>query len=191
MWNESTEVLAGTLDDLLRAIQGVLTREPRGRARSRAAGPLYLLCTKADLEQDDGNLVKLRDSLFRAGVLPEFPAFDEQDVNLAELERTLIAQSCGTIIYYGRGGDGWVKLKRQTAPAGPRRAQGAGATRPGNLPRAPRPTRRSRRSTRAWVRAFTEARGFPPLLVLGNTGSFEPDQLKPLLERIVAGGPAS
>ena len=32
--------------------------------------------------------------------------------------------------------------------------------------------------------AFAEARGFPPLLVLGNTGAFEPDHLKPLLEQI-------
>ena len=90
----------------------MLTREDP-IARVEGAGPLYLLCTRADLE-DDGNLFKLRDSLFRAGFLPELPAFDEQDVNLADLERMLITQSCATLIYYGRGGDGWVKLKRQT-----------------------------------------------------------------------------
>jgi hypothetical protein len=36
-----------------------------------------------------------------------------------------------------------------------------------------------------------EARGFPPLLVLGNAGGFEPAHLGPLFERIQTGGPSS
>jgi hypothetical protein len=183
VWNESTEVLSGTLDDLLRAVQGVLTREAPV-AKVEGAGPLYLLCTKADLDQDDGNLVKLRDSLFRAGVLPEFPAFDEQDVNLAELERSLIAQSCGTIIYYGRGGDGWVKLKRQTLlrVLGELKAQGRYAR--AVYLSSPSNTQKQAQYLGLASGAFAEARGFPPLLVLGNAGAFEPDHLKPLLEQI-------
>ena len=189
VWNESTELLAGTLDELLRAVQGVLTREAP-IAMTEGAGPLYLLCTKADLEQDDGNLQKLRDSLFRAGVLPEFPAFDE-DVNLAELERTLIAQSCGTLIYYGRGSDGWVKLKRQTLlrVLGELKAQGQHVralyvSTPDNL-------QKHAQYLGLGSGMFPEKGGFPPLLVLGDSKGFDPGHLKPLLERISQGGVAS
>jgi hypothetical protein len=187
VWNESTEVLSGTLDDLLRAVQGVLTRE-NPIAKVEGAGPVYLLCTKADLDMDDGNLMKLRDSLFRAGILPEFPAFDEQDVNLAELERTLITQSCGTIIYYGRGGDGWVKLKRQTLlrVLGELKAQGQHVR--ALYLSSPSNAQKQTQYLGLGSGAFAEARGFPPLLVLGNTGSFDPDHLKPLLEQIQRGG---
>jgi hypothetical protein len=190
LWNGSTEVLSGTLDDLLRAVQGVLTREDP-MARVEGAGPLYLLCTKADLDQDDGNLMKLRDSLFRAGVQPEFPAFDEQDVNLADLERTLIAQSCATLIYYGRGGDGWVKLKRQTLlrVLGDLKAQ-APYVRAVYLS-TPCNAQKQAQYLGLGAGTFAEARGFSPLLVLGNAAGFEPDQLKPLLERIQEGGSAS
>jgi TIR domain len=190
VWNESTEVLSGTLDDLLRAVQGVLTRgDPI--AKLQGAGPLYLLCTKADLDQDDGNLLKLRDSLFCAGVLPEFPAFDEQDVNLAELERTLIAQSCATLIYYGRGSDGWVKLKRQTLlrVLGDLKAQAQHVR--ALYVSTPANAQKQAQYLGLGTGAFTEAKGFPPLLVLGNTGSFEPDHLKALLERISQGESAA
>lgn len=190
VWHESTEVLAGTLDDLLRGVQGVLTRQ-EPIARIEGAGPLYLLCTKADLDQDEGNLVQLRDSLFRAGFLPEFPAFDEQDVNLAELERTLITQSCGTLIYYGRGGDGWVKLKRQTLlrVLGDIKAQGQHVR--AVYLSSPSNTQKQAQYLGMGSGAFPEARGFPPLLVLGNAGAFDPDHLKPLLERILQAGAVS
>ncbi len=186
VWNAATEVMSGTLDDLLRAVQGVLTREQQV-AKVEGAGPLYVLCTKADLDHDDGTLMKLRDSLFRSGVLPEFPAFDEQDVNLAELERTLITQSCGTLIYYGRGGDGWVRLKRQTLlrVLGELKAQQQ-HVRALYLSAPQSPQKRLQYGFGAG--ALPEARGFPPLLVMGNAESFDPDQLKPLLESIAHGG---
>ena len=189
VWNEFTEVLTGTLDDLLRAVQGVLTRA-RPIAKVEGAGPLYLLCTKGDLEQDE-NLVKLRDSLFQAGLLPEFPAFDEQDVNLAELERTLIAQSCGTIIYYGRGGDGWVKLKRKTLlqVLGELKAQGQHVR--ALYVGSPANAQKQAQYLGLGSRALPEAKGFPPLLVLGDTGSFQQDHLKPLIERIQQEGSVS
>jgi len=190
VWNESTEVLSGTLDDLLRAVQGVLTHE-EPIAKVEGAGPLYLLCTKADLDQDDGNLMKLRDSLFRAGVQPEFPAFDDQDVDLAELERKIIAQSCGTLIYYGRGGDGWVKVKRQTllSVLGDLKRQGPHVR--AVYLSTPSNSQKQVQYLGLGAGAFGEAKGFSPLLVLGNAGTFEPDQLKPLLERIQEGGSAS
>jgi hypothetical protein len=182
-WNASTEVLTGTFDDLLRAVHGVLTRE-EPVTKVKGAGPLYLLCAKADLDQNDENLLQLRNSLFRAGVAPEFPAFDEQDVDLAELERMVIAQSCGTLIYYGRGGDGWVKLKRQTLRRvlGELHAQGRHVralyvSEPSNM-------QKQAQYLGLGSSALPEAKGFPPLLVLGTGGGFQPDYLQPLLERI-------
>lgn len=185
VWDRATDVLCGTLDELLRGVRGVLQRQPEV-ARLEGGGPLYLLCTKTDLEQDEGALKLLRDSLHRAGVLPELPAFDpEEGVDLAELERTLIAQSRGTLIYYGRGTDTWVKLKRLTITKvlGELKAQGqyiralylgAPATTPKQvqyLELGP---------------VIADGTGLTPILVLGNAGGFEPDHLKPLIERIVA-----
>jgi hypothetical protein len=185
VWDRATELLSGTLDELLRGLRGVLQRQPEV-ARLEGGGPLYLLCTKADLEQDDGALRQLRDSLHRAGVLPELPAFDpEEGVDLAELERTLIAQSRGTLIYYGRGTDTWVKLKRLTLTKvlGELKAQGEYVRAlylggPATTPKQAQyvglgPT-------------LADASGMAPILVLGNASGFEPEHLKPLLERIAA-----
>lgn len=190
VWNEGTEVLSGSLDELLRGIQGVLTRE-KAAPKVDSTGPLYLLCAKADLDNDDANLAKLRDALCLAGVLPEFPAFDEQDVNLADVERNLIAQSCATIIYYGRGGDGWVRLKRQMLlrVLGDLKAQGQHLraiylSEPSNTPK-------QAQYLGMKIREFNEARGFPPLMVLGTAGGFEPTYLKPLLERLSTPGQSS
>lgn len=182
VWDAATEVLCGTFDDLLRGVQGVLTRDAPAETLG-SAGPLYLLCTKADLDQADGNLMRLRDSLLQAGVLPELPAFDDQDVDLAELERSLIAQSRGTLIYYGRGGDGWVKLKRQTLlrVLGDLKAQDQ-HVRAVYLSEPANPQKHAQYMGLG-SGAFTEAKGFPPLLLLGNAGSFQPDFLKPLLEQ--------
>jgi len=190
VWNEGTEVLSGSLDELLRGIQGVLTRR-KDVQKVDGTGPLYLLCSKADLDNEDANLAKLRDALCLAGVLPEFPAFDEQDVNLADLERNLIAQSCATIIYYGRGGDGWVRLKRQMLlrVLGDLKAQGQHLraiylSEPANTPK-------QAQYLGMKIREFNEARGFPPLMVLGTAGGFDSNDLKPLLERLSSMGQAS
>jgi hypothetical protein len=190
VWNAGTEVLYGSLDELLRGIQGVLARE-KAPAKVDGTGPLYLLCAKADLDNEDANLAKLRDALCLAGVLPEFPAFDEQDVNLADLERNLIAQSCATIIYYGRGGDGWVRLKRQLLlrVLGDLKAQGQHVraiylSEPSNTPK-------QAQYLGMKIREFNEAKGYPPLMVLGTAGGFEPTHLKPLLERLSTPGQSS
>lgn len=189
VWNEGTEVLCGGLDELLRAIQGVLSRK-KAVTKVEGSGPLYLLCAKADLDNEDENLAKLRDCLCLAGVLPEFPAFEEQDVNLADLERNLIAQSCATLIYYGRGGDGWVKLKRQTLlrVLGDLKAQGQHVralylSEPSNTPK-------QTQYLGMRIREFNEARGYPPLLVLGTAGGFDPNHVKPLLDRLAGGQPS-
>ena len=153
---------------------------------SKAAGRFTLLCTKADLEQEEGSLRQLRDSLHRAGVLPELPAFDvEEGVDLAELERTLIAQSRGTLIYYGRGTDTWVKLKRLTVTKvlGELKAQGQYIR--ALYVGAPTTTPKQMQYLELGP-AIADGSGLAPILVLGNAGSFEPNQLKPLIERIVA-----
>jgi hypothetical protein len=186
---KGTEVLCGSLDDLLRGVQGVLDRA-RATTRLEGTGPLYVLCAKSDIEneQEDVNLSKLRDFLCGQGVLPEFPAFDDEDADLAEVEKNSIAQSCATLIYYGRGGDGWVKRKRQTLiqVLGELKAQGQHVralyiSEPANaLKRA--------QYLGMKVREFEEARGYPPLLVLGTAQGFENEHLAPLLARLSGGG---
>ena len=91
----------------------------------------------------DPNLDQLRDFLCRAGIWPEFPAFEDEDVDLAQIEKNQIAQSCATIIYYGRGGDGWAKLKRSQllATLGELKAQNTHVralyvSQPSNLPKS-------------------------------------------------------
>jgi hypothetical protein len=186
-WPQGLEILCGGFDDLLRGVQGVLDRVPAA-PRFEGTGPVYLLCSESDLKNADANLDQLRDYLFRAGISPEFPAFDDDDVDLAQIERNQIAQSCATIIYYGRGGDGWAKLKRSQLLAilGELRAQNTHVralyvSEPVNPPK-------SRQYIEAKVREFSEARGFPPLLVLGEAATFDGRYLQPLLERLGTGG---
>ena len=147
---------------------------------------MYLLCTKADLEHDEGTLKQLRDSLHRAGVLPELPAFDpEEGVDLAELERTLIAQSRGTLIYYGRGSDTWVKLKRLTVAKVLGELKAAAPYVRALYVSAP-PTPPKQLQYLELGPAIADGLGLTPILVLGNASGFDPDQLKPLIDRIVA-----
>ena len=186
-WPKGLEILCGGLDDLLRGVQGVLDRVPPV-ARFSGTGPLYLLCNESDIKDADPNLDRLRDYLCLAGIWPEFPAFDDAEVDLAQVEKNLIAQSCATLIYYGRGGDGWAKLKRSQllATVAELKAQDTHVralyvSEPVNPPK-----RRQYIETK--VREFNEARGFPPLLVLGEAGNFDGRYLQPLLERLGGGG---
>jgi hypothetical protein len=182
-WPKGTEVLCGSLDDLLRGVRGVLDRAETV-TRIEGSGPLYLLCAKSDIDNEDENLTKLRDCLYQAGVLPEFPAFDDQDADLAEIEKNSIAQSCATIIYYGRGGDGWVKRKRQTLLQilGELQAQDkhVRALYISEPPNAPKQTQ----YLGLKAQTFPEAKGYPPLLVLGTASAFVAGHLAPLLTRL-------
>jgi len=189
LWNEGTEVLSGGVDDLLSGIKGVLGRAPEIR-HIEISGPLYLLCSKGDLDAEDANLTKLCAYLCQSGILPEFPAFedqDDEDIDLAAVERNLIAQSCATLIYYGKGGDAWVKLKRQTLL----RVLGELKS-TGRYVRAlylSEPVSRSKKLQYLdlGIREFQEAQGFSPLLVLGEAGAFEPNHLKRLLDKLGGG----
>jgi len=196
VWATGTEVLRGGRDDLLRGIAGILQRSPSA-AHIDAAGPLYLLCSKADFDSADENLAKLRDNLCLAGILPEFPAFDDQDVDLANIEKNIIKQSCATVIYYGKGGDGWVKLKRQTLIQVLAELKAQKQT--GDLDHYVRALYLSEpinppKQTQYLgmkVREFPEARGYSPLLVLGTASAFQSDHLKPLLDRIASENPGA
>jgi hypothetical protein len=181
VWNEGTEVFRGGLDDFLQGVRGIVERT---KPAKDIAGPLYLLCTRADLESDDENLSKLRDHLCVTGILPEFPAFDDIDVDLAELEKTLISQSCATLIYYGKGGDGWVKLKRQKVLSVVSEMH-----RQGRYIRAlyvSEPTSVTKKAQYLDLKnqEFVEVPGQPPLLILGAASRFEPNYLTPLLEQL-------
>jgi hypothetical protein len=186
-WPKGLEILCGGLDDLLRGVRGVLDRVPAA-PRFEGTGPVYLLCNESDIKNADPNLDQLRDFLLRAGISPEFPAFDDEDVDLAQLEKTQIAQSCATIIYYGRGGDGWAKLKRNQllATLGELRAQNTHVR--ALYVSEPPSAWKNRQYVEAKVREFGEARGFPPLLVLGEAGGFDGRYLQPLLDRLNNGG---
>ena len=112
-WPKGTEVLSGNLDDLLRGIQGVLDRsQPATRRRRRGPSlPAVLEVRYRQRRRQPRQASRYPVPRRRA---PRVPGVRGPGCQSRRPRTNSIAQSCATIIYYGRGGDGWVKRKRQT-----------------------------------------------------------------------------
>ena len=90
-----------------------------------------------------------------------------------------------SLIYYGRGSDTWVKLKRLTVAKVLGELKAAAPYVRALYVSAP-PTPPKQLQYLELGPAIADGLGLTPILVLGNASGFDPDQLKPLIDRIVA-----
>jgi TIR domain/Domain of unknown function (DUF4062) len=163
----------------------VLSRKPEAPPpvpglKSKA---VYLLCNQSDLRRDP--LDKIKAFLRSRGHPVELPPFDGTPEELRELEDELIGDTDAALIYYGTAKDAWVIAKRKNL----RKVLGTRAS-GRNYARAlylctPRDDKKADYlSVPDHLFLEPEPQGFPPLLVLGDCGDFEPGKLDAFLNLI-------
>lgn len=151
---------------------------PRTKSKS-----VYLLCNQLDLRRDP--LEKIKAYLRSRGHPVELPPFEGDPIELRNEEDEIIGETGAALIYYGTAKDAWVVAKRRML----RKALSAKDTGQ-HYARAlylcsPRDDKKDDYlSVPDHLYLEPEPQGFPPLLVVGDCGEFEPAKLDSFIDLI-------
>lgn len=183
--SDRADLYETSFESFKEGLQDVLSRKPeiplpQPGCKTRA---VYLLCNQLDLKRDP--LDKIKAYLRRRGHPVELPPFDGDPEELRKVEEELIGDTDAALIYYGTAKDAWVMAKRKML----RKALGAKATgrdyaRALYLCTPIDDKKADYLSVPDHLFLEPEPQGFPPLLVLGDCGEFEPAKLDAFISQI-------
>jgi hypothetical protein len=181
------EYLTGPAPKVRDELTDLLNRTLPAAPVATAIRSIYLLCDRPDLLKPE--LQALRNWLVDHCYPTDLPVFQGDVARLRELEEQSIIESRATLIFYGSAEDQWVRLKRravQNAWAKGAIANGTATSPPARAVYLAAPEDDLKQ---AHYRGFAsgrllEADIYPPLLVLGNCGAFDPGQLQPLIDAL-------
>jgi len=167
----------GLLDALSRKAE---TPPPLSGVKSKA---VYLLCNQQDLKREP--LDKIKGYLRSRGHPVELPPFDGDPQELREVEEGLIEDTDAALIYYGTAKDAWVIAKRKNLrKILGTRASGRDYARALYLCAPKDDKKADYLSVPDHLFLEPEQQGFPPLLVVGDCGDFDPAKLDAFISLI-------
>jgi TIR domain/Domain of unknown function (DUF4062) len=180
---DKSDVFETSFESFKEGLLDVLSRKPELRSipANAQAKAVYLLCDQPDLVHDQ--LGKIKAYLRSRGHPVELPPFQGEPEELREMEEELIGDTDAALIYYGTAKDVWILRKRK------------------NLLKVLSTKQTGRDYARALYlcapkdeikedylevpnHRYPEGTGFPPLLVLGDCGDFQPAKLDAFIELI-------
>jgi hypothetical protein len=142
---------------------------------------VYLLCHDADIDSTD--LRALKKHLLDAGYPVNLPAFEAPQDELRKIEEKSFLENDATLIYYGNASDSWVEQKRKFLLSALASAQQGAQNRRALCLRPPSTKFKELKfGDFAGGKLLPEAKGFSPLLVVGDFEALSAEKLKPLLE---------
>jgi hypothetical protein len=145
---------------------------------------VYLVSNEDDLVQ--APFRALRKCLLDAGVIVEQPAFEGDLNELTQAERDSLQRSNATLIYYGTARDVWVRNRRVALLKALATIENGGIHDRALYLCSPETVSKRGVYMDLPGNVLVEASGFKPLVILGNCGEFDGNQLQPLFQRLNA-----
>jgi hypothetical protein len=169
------EVLQTSLEELKKHIEERITDKPKltvpdADASGDAPSSVYLICDKEDF----GEITPLQDYLFERGLNVFLPAFEGDETSIREDHKANLIECDAVVIYYGRGGDVWLRMKQREL----QKVAGYGRARPLSakaiyIAGPPTPAKEHVRDHEAFV--------------IKSFDGFSPAALTPFLEKVAKG----
>jgi hypothetical protein len=178
--SHSIEIIRGPLSKFKEALLDILSRraveaDPAPHTRS-----VFLLCHRHDIA--DPELLQIRSWFLEQGYPADLPVYQGDMAKLLQAEEENILECNATVIFYGSAEDAWVREKRRSVQkVWAKQPMADGRRRAVYLAR-PEDDLKQAQYLKVPNRVVREKDSFPPLLVLGDCGPFDPEKLAPLTD---------